>query len=631
MHYIKQNKFLKPIFLNVKNKISTSIFQFRFLFIFSLLFKSILFTTLLDYSSSNLKSNITYSFVYLISILFIYSFGYLFSNNKQILFLLIFNLLFSILLFFDLSYFTVTGDFLSLKNILFRNTFNPGNYNIFNFKTKYLSVFIDFIILLSFTIFIKFSNKEIRNFHKFKISLLLSFILFLISYFYFDFIETSAFGNKLLCFQRSPLSTIENIGPLNYNLFHDTAALFNKSYDKLLENKTISLNLSKDSKIQTWLTENKESLKDNSYKGIAKNKNVIIIQVESLENFVINKEVNSQEITPFLNSLSKNSLYFNNIYEQNNGAHSIDCDFLINTSILPVGNRVAATQYGTNIYPNSLPRILKNEGYNSVTAHVETPGDFNWMELHKNCLGVDTLYSILDYNTSEKLGYGVSDKSSLTQFSEKLRGFKQPFLAQTYTLTSHGPFNLDKTLRKLDLPDDIDNSYLGGYFQSLNYTDEQLELFFNLLNKNNMLENSIIVLIGDHTGVHKYYNDSIQSLDYDGNWWKDYDRKIPMFIYSSNINGEVIEKHGGQVDVLPTLCYLLGIDDSKYKNTSMGRVLVNTNIDATVLKDTKTDTTLLRGNIKDYNEERHLLDAYPVGKEIIENNYFYRKKLTMDN
>lgn len=608
----------KHAFNKILKYLSKPIIEFKFLFILFVLIKSILFTTSFNYNKSNLKDNCTYSAVYLIFIIFIFSFGYLFSKQKQVWFYIIFDFLFSLLLFFDFGYYRVNGDFLGLKNILFPNTFNPSGHSIYGFKITDSLVFIDVIILLIFCFVRHVKNTDKLSFKKFIITICISAGSFCIALFYFLNIETSAFGNKLTCAQRSPLKSIENIGPLNYHLIQDTKCAIN-----YIKSKT-SVSINKQSEINKWIANNTEHISDNELKGIAKGKNVIFLQVESLENFVINQNTNGQEITPFLNSLSKNSLYFDNIYEQNNGAHSIDCDFLVNTSIFPVGNRVSAIEYGQNIYPNSLPRILIKEGYETATAHAEKPGDFNWMEFHKNSLGVNKIWSILDFKDDEDIGYGISDKSLLTQFADKIETLNQPFFAQVYTLTSHGPFNIDKKYRQLHIPSDIDSSYLGGYFQSLHYTDEQIKLFFDLLKEKNLLDNTLVVIYGDHTGVHKYYNDSIECLDYDGNWWKDYDRKIPLFIYSSDITPNIINASGGQVDILPTVCYLLGIPDNAYRNTSMGRILVNTNKDNTVLKDTKTDTTLIRGQSVDYNTERHLLDAYPRGSDIIKGNYFYR-------
>jgi phosphoglycerol transferase MdoB-like AlkP superfamily enzyme len=369
--------------------------------------------------------------------------------------------------------------------------------------------------------------------------------------------------------------------------------------------------------IAEWIKYNNDNLPPNQYSGIFKGKNVIFLQIESMENFVINKKVNDKEITPFLNKLTKQCLYFNNFYEQNNGANSIDCDLMINSSIYPLGDTITATNYGENVYPNSLPRLLNNEGYTTISTHAEDHGEFNWTELHKNGFGAQTLWSINDYNYDEVVGYGLSDRSFFTQLSEKLKNVKQPFFVQMPTLSSHGPFNIDKKYRQLDLPKEIDESYLGGYFESLHYTDTQIELFFDKLKEANLLDNSVIVIYGDHAGVHKYYNDYIQKLDFEDNWWKEYDHKLPLIIYSKNAPPETITASGGQVDMLPTISYLLGVNESLYKDTSMGRVLVNTNRDSTIIKGNIT-----KGNIKNSEEEKHLLDSYNIGEKIIKDNYF---------
>ena len=65
---------------------------------------------------------------------------------------------------------------------------------------------------------------------------------------------------------------------------------------------------------------------------------------------------------------------------------------------------------------------------------------------------------------------------------------------------------------------------------------------------------------------------------------------------------------------------MLGIDENKYLDTAMGRVLVNTNRDATIIKGNE-----IKGNVKDNEELEHLLKSYEIGEKIIENNYFGRK------
>ncbi|MDR3594793.1 LTA synthase family protein [Clostridium sp.] len=402
--------------------------------------------------------------------------------------------------------------------------------------------------------------------------------------------------------------SVQAPGPLGYHAveaFSSISKLFNKPSDA--DKKTIT----------QWIKYNNENLPPNQYSGIFKGKNIIFLQIESMENFVINKTVSGKEITPFLNKLTKQCLYFNNFYEQNNGANSIDCDLMINTSIYPLGDRITATNYGENVYPNSLPRLLSNEGYATISTHAEEHGEFNWTELHKNGFGAQTLWSINNYNYDEVVGYGLSDRSFFTQLSEKLKDVKQPFFVQLPTLSSHGPFNIDKKYRQLDLPQEIDESYLGGYFESLHYTDAQIEMFFDRLKQDNLLDNSIVVIYGDHAGVHKYYNDDIQKLNFEDNWWKEYDHRLPLLIYSKNAPAETISASGGQVDMLPTISYLLGINESLYKNTSMGRILVNTKRDSTIIKG-----NVIKGNARDSQEENHLLTSYSIGEKIIKDNYF---------
>lgn len=84
------------------------------------------------------------------------------------------------------------------------------------------------------------------------------------------------------------------------------------------------------------------------------------------------------------------------------------------------------------------------------------------------------------------------------------------------------------------------------------------------------------MIYGEHCGVHKFYEKDIENAPLEGDWWKDNHKKIPYIIYSKYLEPEVISKVGGQSDFLPTISYLLGIDRSEFENSSMGRVLVNT-------------------------------------------------------
>ncbi|WP_252235830.1 LTA synthase family protein [Clostridium sp. ZS1] len=587
----------------------------KFFTVITMLIKSIIFIAILNIGTTDkiLKKNISFKFtiIYLAFILFVYSFGYLFSKNRQTTFYIILNSLYTLLLIADLSYFRANRDLLGLKNILFENTFNPLQNSLMNLRSVDLIFIIDIILLLTWVIKGKIQNNNKRSLKKFFSTMIISVFMIIGSCICVDALQLGEFGDSIIFNQWTTLMEVKAPGPIGYHIVEGT-----RSINKYFNDKPSS----EDKKeIEDWLTFNKEKIEDNEYKGLLKGKNVIFLQIESLENFVINQKTNGKEITPFLNKLASEGLYFNNFYEQNNAGNSIDCDFMINTSIYPLGNKITALNYGENVYPNSLPRILQKDGYFTISSHAELPNEFNWTELHKNSFGANELWTINDYVYEESVGYGLSDKSFLSQTADKLKDIKQPFFIQLPTLSNHGPFDLDEKYRQLNLPDEVNDSYLGGYFESVLYTDNQLEMFYNKLNESGLLDDTVLVIYGDHTGVHKYYNEDIQDIDYENNWWDEVDHKIPLIIYSKNMEHKIVNKTGGQIDILPTICYLLGIDDDSYRNSTMGRILVNTNRNAITIKGNH-----IVGNVKPSDEE-HVSKAYEIGEKIIKTNYFNHK------
>ncbi|NFI02808.1 LTA synthase family protein [Clostridium botulinum] len=587
----------------------------KFFTVITMLIKSIIFIAILNIDTTDkiLKKNISFKFtiIYLAFILFVYSFGYLFSKNRQTTFYIILNSLYTLLLIADLSYFRANRDLLGLKNILFENTFNPLQNSLMNLRPVDLIFIIDIILLLTWVIKGKIQNNNKRSLKKFFSTMIISVFMIIVSCICVDALQLGEFGDSIIFNQWTTLMEVKAPGPIGYHIVEGT-----RSINKYFNDKPSS----EDKKeIEDWLTFNKEKIEDNEYKGLLKGKNVIFLQIESLENFVINQKTNGKEITPFLNKLASEGLYFNNFYEQNNAGNSIDCDFMINTSIYPLGNKITALNYGENVYPNSLPRILQKDGYFTISSHAELPNEFNWTELHKNSFGANELWTINDYIYEESVGYGLSDKSFLSQTADKLKDIKQPFFIQLPTLSNHGPFDLDEKYRQLNLPDEVNDSYLGGYFESVLYTDNQLEMFYNKLNESGLLDDTVLVIYGDHTGVHKYYNEDIQDIDYENNWWDEVDHKIPLIIYSKNMEHKIVNKTGGQIDILPTICYLLGIDNDSYRNSTMGRILVNTNRNAITIKGNH-----IIGNVKPSDEE-HVSKAYEIGEKIIKTNYFNHK------
>lgn len=523
----------------------------------------------------------------------------------------IIDILVTILFVADIWYYRSNGTFLSTRYLMHSEIFNPEGKSLFNFKIVDLIFLVDFIILFlvqKFTKFEKVSESKIyfRIIKTMCVFIVSAFVIWL-GYYTIDVKQMDP-GKNIFRLCWAPFETFGDMSPLGY---HGFDIEFYKSKNKTLTNEDKK-------EIENWFDDNKEDLPDNNYKGMLKGKNVIALQVESLENFVINQKVYGQEITPNLNKLLSNSLYFNNIHEQNNNGTSSDCDLMVNASVLPIRENTTVFSYPWTKY-NTLENILEGKGYTTMSTHAEPPGNWNWTEMHKS-YGAEQILDEGEFNQDEIIGLGLSDESYLKQVAEKLKDEKQPYYAFMTTLTSHGPFDMPEDKKYLKLPKELDDNMLGKYFQAVRYTDEAIGKYIEQLDKEGLLDNTVIMIYGDHCGVHKFYEQDITNSPLEGDWWKDNERKIPYIIYSKDLKPEVISKAGGQIDFKPTILYLLGADRSEFENNSMGRVLVNTNRDATILNEGQ-----IVGNPKDEKEADHIKDELKIAEDIIEKNYFKNK------
>lgn len=535
------------------------------------------------------------------------SFVYLFKGKGRMWAAIVIDILVTILFIADIWYYRVNGTFLSIRHIIEPGIFNPIGKSLFNFKPIDLLFLLDFVILFLVYKFTGLKNVKYKSSLKTRLIAFVSVfgisaIVIGFGHYYLDIAKKS--DKVLFRIAWAPFQTFSDISPLGYH-----------GYDiYYYTNREQHLSNAQKNEIKQWFNENKEDLPDNKYKGMLEGKNLIAIQVESLENFVIGKKVYGQEITPNINKLLKNSLYFDNIKEQNNSGTSSDCDLMVNTSMLPIRNGSTFFGYPWTEY-NTLQDLLNSKGYNTISTHPEVPGNWNWAEAHKS-FKADKIWDSAQFDQSEIIGLGMSDESYLKQIGDKLKKEKQPFYTFLVTLTSHGPFDMPKDKQYLNLPEDLNENMLGAYFQSVRYTDEAIGKFINQLKEEGLLENTIIMLYGDHCGVHKFYEDDIKDSPLEGDWWKDNEKEIPFMIYNPSIKGETISKEGGQIDFLPTIAYLLGFNRDAFDSTAMGRVLVNTNRDAIILNDGE-----IVGNPTP-KEKAHLEKSFNIADMVIQGNYF---------
>lgn len=547
---------------------------------------------------------------YIAFIVIFLSFAYLFNGRIHGWVLFLVNVAITILLLADLWYYRGFGNFIS--PYVFQQTSNLDNLTD-SIVSMARPIDIIFWLDILYIIFLLIKNKEVSKNYKRNIMSFLWVILISISSIYYihqsiDVKKTGKDGQYFFYTCWAPNQTMSNLSPLGYHMFD----LYNYYHEV---RRPFILNNKQAKEINTWYKENKESLPDNKYKGIFKGKNVIFIQVESLENFVIGKRINGQEITPNLNKLLNNSLYFSNFHEQVNNGTSVDSDLIANTSVYPIRKGATFFRFPNNTY-NSLPKLLKEEGYYTQAIHPDKASYWNWKN-GLTAVGFDRCIDSSHFNLDETIGLGLSDGSFLRQSVSFIKEAKKPFYTFMVTLTSHGPFDLPKEYRELKIEKSIDETKLGGYFQSVHYTDKHIGKFLETLEKEKLLDDTVVVIYGDHTGIHKYYASELKDIKPQENWWMENNWEIPLIVYNKDITHKEFTVNGGQIDTMPTVAYMMGVNKEKFQSTAMGRILVNTNKDFAVL----SDRTYL-GNKSNKEQIKHSILGIDVSDMMIRSNYF---------
>jgi len=561
--------------------------------------------------------NITYMSICVAFLLIIVSISFLAKNKGRLWLLLILNFLCSILFVFDAVYLRAGGNFLSTQ--LLRQTGNLNNLwgSIFAmFRECDIVFFFDIPIIVILLIVTRKAYYSSPLFTNLKARMIAFFTVFILSVAFIvsRYIAIDVNGNNKNAYifytHWNPAQTICNTSPMGYHIYD--------CYVSLSDFSPYKTSSKQKAEIQAWIDARNEKLPDNSFKGMYKDKNLLVIQVESLENFVIGQSVDGQEITPTLNKLLNNGIYFDNFYAQINEGTSSDADLMLNTSVFPVRKGSTFFRFPYTTY-NSFPEILENHGYSTKAIHPDNGEYWNWMEA-LDSMGFQQCIDAKSFKMDEVIFLGLSDGSFLKQVKDTVINQKTPFYNFMVTLTSHSPFELPERHKQLKLDATLADTKLGGYFQSIKYTDSCLGTFIDELDKSGVIDNTVLVIYGDHGSVHKYFNDEIQAIKPSQDWWLENDNKIPLIIYEKGQPAQKIHTTGGQIDLMPTLLYSLGIDESEYQSTVFGRNLLNTNEDYVLLSNGE-----FRGKL-DSGKQADILKGLEYADMAIRSDFFKNKK-----
>ncbi len=299
----------------------------------------------------------------------------------------------------------------------------------------------------------------------------------------------------------------------------------------------------------------------NAYSGVAKGMNLILIQVESFNDFVIGAEYNGQEITPNINKLlKKDTLYFDRFYSTTGVGNTCDAEFATLNSLYPNEERECYRMFVDNTF-DGLPWMLRREGYDTMAFHGYIKTFWNRDEAYKN-QGIEHYYSQEELDLTEVSGFGLTDKEMFRQAVDILKTKKEPFFSFMITLTNHIPYDMPKKLASLELLPEDENSTFGRYLQTVRYTDEAIGELIERLKEAGLYDNTMIAFYGDHQGLNKetleVKSDASQYLGKEYNF--DEMLKIPLVIHIPGLNeSRTVTTLGGEIDTMPTIANLMGL------------------------------------------------------------------------
>ncbi len=391
----------------------------------------------------------------------------------------------------------------------------------------------------------------------------------------------------------------------------------------------------------------------NDYTNIFAGKNVIYIHAESIQNFVMDLEFNGQEVTPTLNRLASEGLHFSNFYAQESVGTSSDSEFTINSSLMPASSGTVFISYWDRDFLTTQD-LLKEKGYYTFSMHGNNGSMWNRNVVHPQ-LGYDRFFSSKDYDIDETIGLGISDELFFEQsvpYIKEISETEQNFMGTMIMLTNHTPWSndLDKlpefdVTMKYDLVDEetgavetltapyLENSTMGNYIRHVSYADNELGDFLEQLDQEGILDDTVIVIYGDHDAKLKseqydlLYNydpvtDSIIDED-DPNYvemdFYDYElnRDVPFIIWSKDMVGDdlfgkEITEAMGMLDVQPTLGNMFGFNNQY----ALGNDIFSISENTVIFPDGNWVTNKMYYNGQ--KEEGKPLTEEPVSVEYIE-------------
>ncbi|MED3904345.1 LTA synthase family protein [Geobacillus thermodenitrificans] len=490
------------------------------------------------------------------SAVFFLGLAFLAKETRFYRWLIIINFILSFILYANIVYYRFFSDFITLPTLTQTKNFGDLGGSILELLRWYdVFYFLDTAILAVIIFSKRFSLPQVRA-GRLKKGVIFSSAILMFSV---NLALAEADRPQLLTrtFDRNYI--VKYLGVYNY-LIYDAIQSMKSSTQRAFANK---------SDITTVLNHVQATYAEPNpkYFGVAKGKNVIYIHLESLQNFVINYKLHGEEVTPFLNSLTRdpNTFYFDNFFHQTGQGKTSDAEFMLENSLYGLPQGAVFTTKGQNTY-HAAPAILRQYGYTSAVFHGNYKSFWNRDEIYKS-FGFDHFFDASYYSMKDEdvLNYGLKDKPFFRESIPLLETLKEPFYAKFITLSNHFPYPIGEEEATI-APATTGDGSVDRYFQTARYLDESLKEFFDYLKESGLYDRSVIILYGDHYGISENHNKAMSQIL--GKEITPYEhaqlQRVPLFIHVPGVKGGTIHEFGGQIDLLPTLLHLLGIDTKNY-------------------------------------------------------------------
>ena len=300
--------------------------------------------------------------------------------------------------------------------------------------------------------------------------------------------------------------------------------------------------------VDKYLADNEVDISDNEYTALFKDKNLVFIMMEAMDDWLINPEV-----TPTIYEMMHHGFNFTNHYSPAyvTGA-TANTEFIANTGMYPNINKLSPNYaFVNNTFPYSLANLFKDKGYTVNSYHRSSGYIYNRDNMHLS-FGYSKYHSYLDLGISEENlnldSYLIKDGYDKIVSSDK-------FMSFIITYSPHTPYSYSKEectthldeIKKI-YPDETNEEILCAY-SAARETDEMFKVLLTKLKENNILDNTVIIAYADHPNKLVLRGQETDKLN-----------KTTFFIYSNNMPENNIDKVTSSINILPTTLNLFGLD-----------------------------------------------------------------------